>query len=292
LAVTLGEIAFADADGAEITDLTTEVAAGQKIVGLSKGHSMVADGTAFAIYTIAINEIEEMKTPTLASKDDRVTVDAEGLKVQANYYIDEPMNYEDLAKTFEVAYGEVVFTDANDKALADLKAELAPGSKIQLLAKDCPGVPDGTLVATYVLGAEKLVKEVKFESKDDTKISIDADEKIVTVLKGMTVGEFLENMDIQFAEVEIYGVDSEDPITDAKTVIVEGMSIVLVTDAVIIPYDFAVADAVEGEGDADTDNTTDKEDKPADTGVVVPVVAFALLGAAVAGVVSTKKRRH
>jgi len=181
---------------------------------------------------------------------------------------------------------------ANDKALDDLKAELAPGSKIQLLAKDCPGVPDGTLVATYVLGAEKLVKEVKFESKDDTKISIDADEKIVTVLKGMTVGEFLENMDIQFAEVEIYGVDSEDPITDAKTVIVEGMSIVLVTDAVIIPYDFAVADAVEGEGDADTDNTTDKEDKPADTGVVVPVVAFALLGAAVAGVVSTKKRRH
>ena len=143
----------------------------------------------------------------------------------------------------------------------------------------------------YQQQRKKLVKEVKFESKDDTKISIDADEKIVTVLKGMTVGEFLENMDIQFAEVEIYGVDSEDPITDAKTVIVEGMSIVLVTDAVIIPYDFAVADAVEGEGEGDAD-TNDKEDKPADTGVVVPVVAFALLGAAAVGVVSTKKRRH
>ena len=288
LNVTLGEIVFKDADGNVLNDMTVAAVNGYTIQGVSKGHKFIADGTVFASYTIALNDIEEIKVPVLSSASDAVVIDENNKTITASYYIDEPMSYQDLIKNLQVSYGEVKCLTPNEAALPDLKVELENNAVIRLLSKDCQGLPDGTVTATYTLKIEKKVKEVKFVSKDAAKVKIDAYEKVITVIKGMTVKDFLENTEIEFADTEIYDVTPEDfgdpkLITDENTVIVDGMSLLLITDAASIPYDFVTANAIED---------GNKTDKNPIMGVAVPIVAFALFGAALIGVTSVKKRRR
>ena len=292
LGVTLGEVKFFDADDEEITDLNTEIADGQVIRGLSKGHLLNADGTVFAEYTIEVNAIAEIKAPEITSKDDSVVIDSEKKTITATFFFDEPMSYKDLVDALEVEYGEIAFASASGAVFTDLEKEIDGSISLKLVAKDCPGVPDGTVTAEYKIVADKQIKEVKFESKDESKVRIDADEKMITVIKGMTIKEFVANLDLEYAELEFYGVTPEDfgdpeLITDENTVILPGMSLILLTDSIGIPYEFAVVDSF---GDESNPGSSDDEPIP-ETGSAFPLAALAVMGAAALAATVTVRRR-
>ena len=292
LGVTLGEVKFFDEDDEEITDLNTEIADGQVIRGLSKGHLLNADGDVFAEYTIEVNAITEIKAPEITSKDDSVVIDSEKKTITATFFFDEPMSYKDLADALEVEYGEIAFASASGAAFTDLEKEIDGTVSLKLVAKDCPGVPDGTVTAEYKIVADKQIKEVKFESKDESKVRIDADEKMITVLKGMTIKEFIANLNLEYAELEFYGVTPEDfgdpeLITDEDTEILAGMSLILLTDSIGIPYEFAVVDSF---GDESNPGSSGDESIP-ETGSSFPLAALAVMGAAALAATITVRRR-
>ena len=292
LGVTLGEIKFFNADDEEITNLTTEVADGQVIRGLSKGHLLNADGTVYAEYAIEVNAITEIKTPEITSRDDSVVIDSDKKTITATFFFDEPMSYKDLADALEVQYGEIAFASVSGAAFTDLEKEIDGSISLKLVAKDCPGVPDGTVTAEYKLVADKQIKEVKFESKDESKVRIDADEKMITVLKGMTIKEFKSYLNVQYAQLEFYGVTPEDfgdpeQITDEDTEILEGMGLILLTDSIGISYEFAVVDSF-----GDESNPGSSSDDPIpDTGSSFPLAALAAMGAAALAATITVRRR-
>ena len=292
LGVTLGEIKFFNADDEEITNLTTEVADGQVIRGLSKGHLLNADGTVYAEYAIEVNAITEIKTPEITSRDDSVVIDSDKKTITATFFFDEPMSYKDLVDALEVQYGEIAFASVSGAAFTDLEKEIDGSISLKLVAKDCPGVPDGTVTAEYKLVADKQIKEVKFESKDESKVRIDADEKMITVLKGMTIKEFKSYLNVQYAQLEFYGVTPEDfgdpeQITDEDTEILEGMGLILLTDSIGISYEFAVVDSF-----GDESNPGSSSDDPIpDTGSSFPLAALAAMGAAALAAKITVRRR-
>ncbi len=286
--VTLGEVAFTEAAPGytPIVDLTTAAADGQVLVGQTKGHTYYPDGTIYASYTIDVTEVDELPNPSVESQNDKIVINEDEKTITVTYYLDEELSYNDLKAALTFKYSAPAFYSAGGYAVTDMDADLEKLATMNLLAKDCAGIENDTLIATYEIKLVSEVKDAVFVSTVDNVI-IDADNRTITVEEGMTVGELLDAVKIENATVAIVSNGQEASEDD---VITEAMTLYLEVSGVRIPYEFIVSEEKVTGGIGLEEEEKEEEPIP-DGGVAVPTLAFALLGAAAAGLVGAKKRR-
>ncbi len=290
--VTLGEVAFTEAAPGytPINDLTTAAADGQVLVGKTKGHTYYADGTIYASYTIDVTEVGELTTPSVTSNNEKIVIDEDKKTITVTYYLDEELSYNDLKAALEFKYSVPAFYGAGGYEVSDMDADLEDLATMKLLAKDCTGIADDTLIETYEIKLDSQVKDPVFASTVDNVI-VDADNRTITVEAGMTVGELLDALKVENATVAILLNGAEAKEDDEIT---EDMTLYLAVSGIRVPYEFIVSEeeVTGGLGSGEGSGEGDKEEEPIpDGGVAVPTLAIALFGAAAAGLVGAKKRR-
>lgn len=250
--VNFAEVKFLTSGGTEITDLNTSAADGQIIRAISKGNETMADGEIVAEYTIEITVVDEIVSPGITTESDKVEIDEDANTITFTFYSSEPESYADLLALLKAEYCELRLVDGNGTLFENENADVDGGVYLQLVAKDCPGLEDGIVTATYEIIPNAVIKEVSFSSKNTNKVKINEASKIIKIVEGITLGELLDSLDVVNCEIRVYDEDINE-ITDRSTILTKGMGLELELDVTTIWYDFEVMEAsteVPDTGDA------------------------------------------